>query len=466
MANIARMIAAAGAMMGGYAKNEEMNRERSWQDEERAQKRQELADKKVLREALAGGGADRNAATLTAGATDLADVTGGMQPRSAQIDPMQNVGGNYTSDPGFAQSMAENESFATGQDVQPTTSYRVGGAGVYSDPAEAIDASRQAANTVQQQGIDVPLNRAASAAYYQRKAPAVIDAYLRTGNVDGAKKYRDFIASEEGRNYTEQWSRGVRKLAIGDHDSALKDWQDLYNRQLYDDGKTVKLTPTQDGKQVQVDFFDKSGNPLQSVTQPIDTLARQAGLALSPEKLVEMRAQQEAKRVTEGALLDRQVQLEQLRQQGQEVRDDRRDERMGMRIDAQSEQLDRRLSASGGLTVPQQRANNSIEAARIKLRGMSQPDVVKKSQPSGREFDPEVARIYRLANTRKYGEDSSHDAYSTGAQQSNAITPIQRASAALAADPAMAGFKLGEQTMKGFKVLDANGKHVGYFGKQ
>lgn len=325
------------------------------------------------------------------------------------------------------------------------------------------------------QGVDEPIQRGhdrnAADAYFQRKAPAVIDALLKQGKLDEAKRYRDFIDSEQGRAYAEKWSRGVRKFAIGDHQGALNDWEGLYNQQLYDDGYTVKLSPLEDGKQVRADFFDNSGKQIRTFTQPIDALARQAGMALAPEKLVEMRARQEEARTKEEASLDKAIKLETLRQQGQEVREDRRDARLVKQIDA----ANARAAGRGGLTAAQERGNAEIDAAREMVAGLSDEDIRQRTAPTtatGREnplFDPALSRAAKLAGRRKIGDDEAFDAR-TGKQPAAQPagkptgTPIERARAAMAADPNMDGLTLGDQVMgKGFKVYK-DGKHVGYYG--
>lgn len=319
--------------------------------------------------------------------------------------------------------------------------------------------------------INADLNHQASTAYYERKAPQIIDTYLAQGKVDEAKKFRDFVSSESGQKYTEQWSRGVRKFAIGDHRGALSDWQTLYNSQLYDDGKTVKLVPSQDGKNVDVQQFGPDGKLLGAKTLPIDTLAKQAGMALAPEALVKFRAEQDAKRESESATLDRQTQLEQMRQEGQDARDDRRDARLVKTLDARQ--------ANGGLTLPQQRSNESIVAARRQLSGMKQPDVLAKTQAStttGRanpNYDPQLAKIVTLANTRMYGDDPAHDAFTAGprqpaqqpaAKQPAGATTFDRAdvSKRFRSDKAMINYTIGKETPNGVEVL-SKGKLVGYY---
>jgi hypothetical protein len=340
--------------------------------------------------------------------------------------------------------------------------------------SEPMDASQLPAGAQEQmqtrpnpaaQGIGETLDRSGTDAYIQRKVPVVINTLLQQGKVEEAKRYRDFMDSESGRSYSHEWSKGVRKLMIGDHQGALSTWQTLYNKQLYDDGNSVKLTPTEDGKQVQADFFDKGGKQIHTLTQPIDAFARQAGMALAPEKLVEFRAKNEAAKEHEGALLNRNLELERLRQEGRDTQDDRRDERLATRLEADAA----RRAGGGGMSVPQQRLNDSIDAARQQLTGMSQEDVLRKTQSSlssGRtnpEFDINLSRAAKLATSRKYGEDPEHDKFSSGKANDNAVANARGDVAKrFRADPAMNMRTLGKDTPNGIEVME-KGKLIGYF---
>lgn len=335
------------------------------------------------------------------------------------------------------------------------------------------------------QGVDEPIQRQkdgeASKAYYGRKAPQIIDALLKQGKLDEAKRYRDYITSEQGRAYAEKWSRGVRKFAIGDHQGALNDWEGLYNQQLYDDGYTVKLNPLDDGKQVRADFFDKGGKQIKTFTQPIDALARNAGMALAPEKLVEMRARQEEARTKEEASLDKAITLETLRQEGRESAEDRRDARLVKTLEARD-----RAAASrpaGGLTQAQIRSNFEIDAAREMVAGLSDEDIRQRTAPTtatGREnplFDPALSRAAKLAGRRKIGDDEAFDAR-TGRQP--AAQPAAGGKPAGGDDIAKRfranrqfdNYKLGKpanvttkdgRQVQGVEVLDKHGKLIGYF---
>jgi hypothetical protein len=240
------------------------------------------------------------------------------------------------------------------------------------------------------------------------------------------------------------------------------------------------MTPL-DGDQMRVDQLDAQGKILGSKVGKIGDLTEQAALALNPLQAVKFMAQEQGKRKTEGALLDRQVQLEQMRQGGQETRDDRRDERMGMRLDAQSAQLDKRLGAQSsqldrrlqaqadrGLTAAQDRSNAEIDAAREAVAGMSRQDIMRKTAKAtntGREnpdYDPGLARQAGLANRRKIGDDDVFD--QRAGQQAKPAAAAGREDIAkrFRADKSMSGRTLGADTANGVEVLE-KGKLIGHF---
>lgn len=399
--------------------------------------------------------ADDALSSMGTGGSDVATGSAPLvqpQPVSSLIDPGQAAAAEARLR-NVSGSIDPNQTMAADSIIRSTASGQTSTA-----PSVGFAAAEQ---TLQRSAA-----RPALDAYISRKVPSIINTYLQQGKVDEAKKLRDFVDSSEGRDYAHQWSQGVRKLSIGDYRGALNDWQDLYNRQLYNDGNTVKLTPLNDGSQYRVDLFGPDGTQTGTKTMPTSALAKQAGMSLSPEKLVEFQATQQAKREQEGALLDRQIQLEQMRQSGQESREDRRDDRLGMRLDAQSEMLDRRLSV-GGLTLPQQRSNAEIDAARAAVSGMSPAEILRRSQKAtntGREnpdYNPAIAHAANLAGRRKIGADDHFDSR-TGQQP--AAQPAQTSiPSRFAQDPAMKGMRLGRQTANGIEVFDQTGKHVGHY---
>jgi hypothetical protein len=313
--------------------------------------------------------------------------------------------------------------------------------------------------------------------YLKEVAPKAVQTLVKQGRIEEAKRYADFMDSREGIEYARAYTKGLRQYAVGDHEGAMTHFEKLYNDDLYPDGRKIKMTALDDG-QLRIDQVGTDGKVLNSKTGKVADLAEQAALALNPLQAVKFMAEQNAKRQGESATLNRQIQLEELRQKGRETSEDRRDERLGMRLDAQGRQLERRLEAGsgrGGLTAAQQRGNFEIDAAREMVAGLSDEDIRQRTAPTtatGREnplFDPALSRAAKLAGRRKIGDDEAFDAR-TGKQPAAqpagkpAGTPIERARASMAADPNMEGLTLGDQVMgKGFKVYK-NGKHVGYYG--
>lgn len=145
------------------------------------------------------------------------------------------------------------------------------------------------------------------------------------------------------------------------------------------------------------------------------------------------------------------------------------DRRHAGTLAVQRDRLD--FDKSRPLTSAQERGNSEIDAAREAVAGLSPQEIQRrtaKATNTGRDnpdYDPALARQAALAGRRKIGADDWFDTRQGRQPPASKPTPKQAAQAALESDPDMAGYTLGEQTLKGFKVLDKNGKHVGYYGK-
>lgn len=247
-----------------------------------------------------------------------------------------------------------------------------------------------------------------------RETPRIISHYLKQGDVAKAKAFQDFADSAEGRDYARNFAQAQHLVTVGDFDGAIPTLQKLYGR--FPDGNRAEFQHLGDGK-YQVNLVDEqSGEVRGSRTMTAADLSKQALNYLSPVKLVEFTANQNAKRDSEAAILERQTQLEQLRQQGQEARDDRRDDRLTMRLEAAAN----RANAGPKLTLSQQAHNYEIDSARKILDGMSPEEIRRRTAPTtatGREnpdFYPSLARNARIAARRKVGEDDVFDARMDG----------------------------------------------------
>jgi hypothetical protein len=302
--------------------------------------------------------------------------------------------------------------------------------------------------------------------YLNNMAPEVVKTLLSQGKIDEAKRYSDFVESEAGKGYATAWVTGLRKHAMGDHAGAIKSFEKLYNSQMFNDGQTVKIEPLDGGKQYQVQMFGADGRNIGSQTLDPATLAQQASLLLEPTRAVEFHAQQAGKREAENSTLGRQIQLEKLRQEGADAREDHRDDRLAMRLQAQAER-----PAHGGLTATQQRSNLEIDAAREQIANLSPAEIRKrtaKQTDTGREnpdYDPSLSRAASLPGRRKVGDDPAFDNRSSAAQQSQTSQGIDRQDVAkrFRSDMSMNSHRLGKDTPNGVEVLDKSGKVIGHY---
>lgn len=436
-------------------------------EEEAAYTRQKRADEMALRKVLSGE----------------ADMAGSAQPRSTQIQAIQRVGTNLFSNQGAADKAAEMANFASGADepgstapkTEPTAAYKVAGRGIFNDSADAAAAQ---AGVVAEAGAFPQRGRPDAAddfgAYLNKIAPRTTKMLISQGKFDQAKTLNDFLDSENGKTYTRAWGGAMRKVSMGDFDGAIPALERLYTS--VPDGKRAKATSLGDGKYRLEMFNEADGSLVGTRDMTADDLSRQAIMALDPAKIAETFVKQQGERGKEEALLDRQLRLEEMRQTGRETSEDRRDERLGMRLDAQGRQLERRIAAdterrAGGkpLTAAQQRSNAEIDAAHKTLAGLTGEEIRDRStttMQNGREnklFDPAIASAAKLARRRKIGDDPDFDARSGGKQNENAAAST-RADVAqrFRADKTMNNRTLGKETSSGIEVIE-QGRVIGHY---
>lgn len=120
------------------------------------------------------------------------------------------------------------------------------------------------------------------------------------------------------------------------------------------------------------------------------------------------------------------------------------------------------------LSLAQQTSNKQIEISRRKIAGMSPEEIRRRTTKTSDtdrnnpDYDPMLAQHARLANRRMYGSDPWYD--QQGQPQQPPAQPQQNPYAAkFNADPKMRGNTLGAKTSRGYQVLDASGKVVGYY---
>lgn len=390
--------------------------------------------------------------------TDAGDWKSGALIRSSAQDmaltglKLQEAQGKMSDDDELRQALTAGQ-------PQPGGSSAADGAATATD-GTAADGAATSPTTLAKPGQTTSSDLDG---YLKNVAPKAIATLLQQGKITDAKNFSDFVNSQNGQAYAAQWMQGVRKHAIGDNVGALKDFQKLYNDQMYNDGHTMTLTPLADGKTYQADQFDPNGKKIWSNTGTVDDLAAQGALALEPSKAVEFMAKQQASTAQNAALLERQQQRDDFNFKRDGVRQDRSDARLQMTLDAQA----KRAEGTGGLTLAQQRDNAEIDSARKTVSGLSADEIrsrTAKTTDTGRDnpsYDPQLSRAVTLANRRKVGADDSFD----GSQTQQSTQNAGRADIAkrFRSDNKMLSYRLGNDTPGGVEVLDKTGKVVGHY---
>ncbi len=162
------------------------------------------------------------------------------------------------------------------------------------------------------------------AAYMRTAVPNVVTTLMRQGKFDQAQKFMKFADSAIGQEYATAWHDGVMRLSAGDSAGAIKTFERLYNSNLLPDGRQVRMTPAQDGSgRFTATVYDGDGKVVGQQQGTAEQLASQAAVMLSPTNAVQFHAKARQEDRRQAATLDRQEQLETLRQQGRAESDAR-----------------------------------------------------------------------------------------------------------------------------------------------
>lgn len=303
--------------------------------------------------------------------------------------------------------------------------------------------------------------------YIQTAAPRVVSLLVRQGKLQEAQKYQEFVDSQQGRQYATMWTRGVRALSFGDTQTAMQQFERIYNSQFFNDGLTAKFS-TIDPKAgtFQIDLQDKDGKVVATQQGSANELASKAAVFLDPVRAVEFQAKETAKRQSEEAVLDRQIRLESIRQRDREQAEDRRDARLAARLGVTGKEKP--------LSTSQQRINQEIDVSRRTIAEIDPAELKRKTTPTNQwggrnpDFDPALARAASQANRRKYGEDPDFDGRgkagagdASNQQGGSKVAPS--AADRFKADKSMQSNRLGKQTDRGYEVFDSKGKLIGYY---
>lgn len=352
------------------------------------------------------------------------------QERSARHQALSGIYGKYGDHAGslrsesIAKSLSEQADDEAVRDVikkgLPTTPGQPG------SPMQPADQNTVAAIAKRGTGL-VESPKTQLDAYLESIAPKVKETLAQQGRIDEANKYSKFIETEQGKAYAKEWSKGIGLLGVGDHKGALGVFENMYNRQIYNDGRTVKLDPLEGGKHYQMTIM-QGDQVIGTKKLATSELTHVAASALAPEKYVQSQLRQQY-------ALERQA---------------------------------NRPTRGNNPTLTQQARNLEIDSARDQVSGLSPEDIrsrTAKTTDTGREnpnYDPALARNVTLASRRKVGTDEAFDQRNQSNVAPTKAQPNQIASK-FASDPTVRGMSLGNRTPKGFEVFDSNGKLIGHY---
>lgn len=333
---------------------------------------------------------------------------------------------------------------------------------------------------------------------YEERMSLERATHAQTGELHGLQigsAKRTAAKAAEVDNHFANWKAGRQKLAAGDY-ADVPGFLDNYNSQSgpFNDGATAVMQSTPDGPVI--NRFGADRKPLdstkltpQSAVKMFDTYMDEQLKFMNPEM---------HQAATTAAASAHQKALD--RTSAEKIASGKNQTYLDVANIHEAGGNARSLmkATSGGLTPSQQRSNLEIDDAREAIYGMD-PDEVRrrslKATDSGREnknYDPSIARAAALANRRKVGTDDYFDKRRAPQQSGDTFSgkPVtdltedqlqqyaRHAGAEgkakldaeltrrrFSGDPTMKGHALGEPTPKGFKVLDAQGRHVGYYNR-
>lgn len=160
-------------------------------------------------------------------------------------------------------------------------------------------------------GIDTPIKVSPAKAkeatasfldnYLKVGAPVMIEHFLKTGQIDKAKAFGEWVKDAGNQKKMEMWAAGVHAAAIGDEEGMMQNLGDYYNS--FDDGLTLvrddsHIVRDDKGNMIGATLTfkdDKTGETHTQTFHGAEDLMQQGVYALSPEKMFEVMYEQAGK---------------------------------------------------------------------------------------------------------------------------------------------------------------------------
>ena len=423
----------AGGMADGYRKQNADNRAQAQEKIIKDQADRQAADQKKRDEVLAS--------------VAKADQERRSMAPSPDLAPLPSAAAGIINNPAGAPQEAGAEG------TPATQSALLAATGIRQQPAEKL-----AAKPV------MPSLRPHTAGDKMQMIDDTFNGFLSNGLLDDAAKIapmRMALINEKLHNETKAREDAVQKfisaINSGNDEAALAAGQSLSS--MVPDGKDMTAFKTLPDGNVQVQYGDGAPTvmPMEKLTTGAIAIADwKTALNYVHQNQQAALAAAKSKQESDQFNITNKLQRDALTQKT-----------------AHDHAIEAAYGSGKKLTTSQQRTNEMIESARQKIKSMTEDEIKQGTQQysaTGREnanYDPLLASRVRMANARKYGEDADFMNADTPDVSSLADQAPQTEPANMnnrfSADPAMKGYRLGNQTTQGAEVYDSKGNLVGHY---
>ncbi len=165
--------------------------------------------------------------------------------------------------------------------------------------------------------------------YVKVSAPKIIEHYVKTGQIEKAQAFEEFVQSRSAQDGMQGWARAVHAASIGDDEGFADGLADAYNATDYfDDGYSVVREDTEFTRDEQGNITgarvkiknNETGQTFDQVFDGVDDIYRFGIGLLSPEAVFERGlAEVDRAQAVQEALIQKRAEVSQLRVSPEEV---------------------------------------------------------------------------------------------------------------------------------------------------
>lgn len=211
-------------------------------------------DESFGKDALAAARATQDAMTYSDRPLHLGVAPSSKSGQNSRTESVQSApspsGASAPKNPATPQSATPPRSAPAAQSM-PTAAQ---GLPVRPDIGVGQERSDMALAAVERPALD------ARQIFAKKYAPSLISKYIKSGDMEKAKAFSDWVKSEAGAAYGEAYTKAMLRATMGDMNGALADVTKIYNTMI-PDGQYAITRPKEDGKFV-LEIRDEKTNKL------------------------------------------------------------------------------------------------------------------------------------------------------------------------------------------------------------